>query len=207
MSMMQAFLFLMGGCPAPGMRLYNAVNGALLSRQPLPGVGGVFSFDVAALGLAVGSYQLGVSAVNTYGCESDRELIQVNIGSGGEVDLELIPPQELVASAEAGGAVRIEWVAFEIGNGDEHAEPAEFELAIPSAATTPAAVVSWNSAMRFGYLFNSGEVGRYYARSSDGIVNGQRGEWVATNSVTPDSTGPPAPAIDMTVLPEGCGCD
>lgn len=204
--MSQAVLF-NTACKPAGLRLTDVGRGQLLLRQALPGVDGSFSFDVAGVGLAAGSYELAVTAVNEYHCESDEALIEVNVGSGGEVELELIPPQEVIALAEAAGAVRIEWTAYETGNGDEQAEPAEFELAVPSASTTPAATVSWNSARRFGYTFISGEAGIYLVRSSDGVVDGQRGEWVAANSVTPDSTGPPAPAIDTAVLPEGCGCD
>lgn len=201
------FLYFMPGCPAPGLRLYDAGAGWLLDTQALPTGDGSFSFDVAGLGLAAGTYQLGVTAVNVYGCESLQGLMTVTIDSGGDV-AGFIDPQNVLAEALAGGSVAVSWEAFAlVAEAGSRTEPAEFEIAEAADLATVLGTVAWNPTG-----FHRAELGPYAdglsktfaVRASDGVVSGARGGWVEAEAMTTDAAGPPVPDIDESALPDGC---
>lgn len=207
---MQA-LMLNTECPPAGLRLYDVQRGQLLLKQALPGggAGGAFSFDVGAVGLAAGTYQLGVAAVNAYRCEGPLALVTVEIDAGGQVGA-LIDAQRVTAEAMAGGEVAVRWEAYRpIGEDSERTEPAEFEVAETGDLGAVLATVAYS---RTG--FHGADLGPYAdgvsktfaVRSSDGEVGGLRGVWVAADAVVADAAGPDVPVIDEDLLPEGCGC-
>lgn len=209
--MSQAFYFFMGNaCPPPGIRLWDQVSGWLLATAPLPvDPLTAFSFDLAALELAEGDHELGVSAVNVYGCESARATVDVLIGAGGEVALDFIDPTEVVAEALAGGVVAVSWSAVvDLTSEATQTTPAEFEVAEASDLGTILATVGWNGArvFRSELAFADALEVTLAVRSSDGVVAGLRGPWVEAAVVVADASGPAVPVIDLGAVSQACDC-
>jgi hypothetical protein len=210
--MMQAFFFLMGGgCPAPGLRLYDQGTGDLLVTIPLPvEPGTAFAFDLAALGLSEGAYELGVTATNEYGCVSDVATIDVLVDAGGSPATDLIRPDDVTAEAIAGGEVRLRWTALgDVAQAASQVEPAEFEVAETGDLGTVLETVSWRRSRAFSVdvgAFTHGASVTLAVRASDGEVSGLRGPWVEAGAVVADSVGPDVPVIDVASLVNECDC-
>lgn len=204
------FQFFVTKCPAPGLRLYDQATGWLLKTEPLPvSPATAFAFDLDGL-LAEGSYTLGVSAVNVYGCESERETIGVEIGSVGSVDQGMIQPTNVYAEVLAAGMVAIGWDAIEDLTSDTNQlAPAAFEVAEAGDLGTVLSTISYrNTRIHREDVgpFANGTTVTLGVRSSDGVVSGVRGPWVYASAAVADSVGPATPDIDESALPDGCGC-
>ena len=200
------------GCHPPGLRLYDQATGLPLAGVSLPTPPATaFAFDLAALGLAEGDYVLGVSAVDAYGCESAVSTLGVLIDGVGSPALDLVPPQDVVAEALAGGVVAVSWAGYvDLTQAAGQVLPAEFEVAEGGDLATVLATVGWNGARVFRAEvgpFADGASVTLNVRAIDGVVSGLGGPWVAAAAVVADAVGPVAAVIDEGAIVSECGCE
>ncbi len=196
---------------ARGVLVYDdAEAGDLIAHEELPvSPATAWAADLDGL-LTEGVYTLGVLIVNEYGCASERETIEVVIGSGGEVDQGMINPTNVYAEVLAAGMVALVWDAIEdLSSDTNQIEPAEFEIAESGDLSTILATTAYRTIRLHRDEvgpFSDGATVTLAVRASDGEESGVRGDWVYADAVVADAVGPATPDIDENALPDGCGC-
>jgi len=181
-----------------GFRLYDAISNTLLSTSPIADR----SFDLSTLNLAEGRWELAMTNVDQYGCESVRSPVTANIGSGGAAETELRAPIDVRATPIAGGAISLSFGIEPSGSG--FTNPSSFQVAYQDSPVTVTATITFDVTLaRYSTdlpALADGITKMVIVRSTDGAS--QFSPWVKSHPVVTDSAGPPAPAltaIDPTV--------
>ena len=160
------------------------------------------AIDLNGLGLADGVKRLELLAVDEYGSESERVLVDVEI-LAGVVRTELASPVSLSLVVLDGGLVLAE---ARVGQSN-----ALFQLVTPAAwefvdeAGLVLETVPWAGggvAVELG-PFGDGETVRLGVRTSDGEVGGSRSRVVWGGPVVARATGPKAPVL-LEEEPHAC---
>lgn len=181
------------GAGVTGFRLYDNTSGELLATPTAAAT----TFDLSTLGLPEGRYEFGLSFVGTYGCESDRAIITASIGAGGSPASELRTPQNVRASALAGGVIQATFGIEPAGTG--LANPASFQVAYLHDPATVIDTVTFDVSLA-RYTVNlpalaDGLTRTVIVRSTDGAS--AFSQWFESLPVVTDASGPPAPVIQQ----------